>query len=105
MPTAKPAAVIDAFTATLGRINAAALLEYRRLTVAESAVLINPLFPSYVAIAATNHRFVRVGPPPDQPDSTTGPWTPCAGPCAASQSSAALISATSSVNDASGASV
>lgn len=44
-------------------------------------------------------------PPADQPDSTTLPVIPCSAPCAASQSSAAWISATISVSVASGVSV
>src|SRR6185437_15539502 len=50
------------------------------------------------------HSAVRC-PPADQPDSTTFPLMPCAGPCAASQFSAASISAAISLSDASGASV
>jgi len=59
MPTAKKAAVIDDLTDKLGRINAAALIEYRGLTVAEIGDLRNQLRPRDVEITVTKNTLLR----------------------------------------------
>jgi len=59
MPTAKKAAVIDDLTDKLGRINAAALIEYRGLTVAEIGELRTQLRPRDIEIAVTKNTLLR----------------------------------------------
>jgi len=59
MPTAKKAAVIDELTEKLGRINAAALIEYRGLTVAEIGELRGQLRPSNVEVQVTKNTLLR----------------------------------------------
>jgi len=59
MPTAKKGAVIDELTEKLGRINAAALIEYRGLTVAEIGELRGQLRPSNVEVQVTKNTLLR----------------------------------------------
>lgn len=59
MPTAKKAATIDQLTEKLGRINAAALIEYRGLTVAEIGALRTDLRKSNVELQVTKNTLLR----------------------------------------------
>ncbi len=59
MPTAKKAAVIDELTDKLGRINAAALIEYRGLTVAEIGALRAQLRQRDVELTVTKNTLLR----------------------------------------------
>lgn len=59
MPTAKKAAVIDELSEKLGRINAAALIEYRGLTVAEIGELRTQLRPSDVEVQVAKNTLLR----------------------------------------------
>ncbi len=59
MPTAKKAAVIDDLADKLGRINAAALIEYRGLTVAEIGDLRTQLRQRDVELTVTKNTLLR----------------------------------------------
>jgi len=59
MPTAKKAAVIDDLTEKLGRINAAALIEYRGLTVDEIGDLRTQLRQRDVELTVTKNTLLR----------------------------------------------
>ncbi len=59
MPTAKKGAVIDELAEKLSRINAAALIEYRGLTVAEIGELRGQLRPSNVEVQVTKNTLLR----------------------------------------------
>ena len=59
MPTAKKAAVIEELTDKLGRINAAALIEYRGLNVAEISDLRNQLRQRDVELQVTKNTLLR----------------------------------------------
>lgn len=59
MPTAKKAAVIEDLTDKLGRINAAALIEYRGLTVAEIGDLRNQLRQREIELQVTKNTLLR----------------------------------------------
>src|SRR5579875_1486045 len=59
MPTAKKAAVIEELTDKLGRINAAALIEYRGLNVAEISDLRNQLRRRDVELQVTKNTLLR----------------------------------------------
>jgi len=59
MPTAKKAAVIDELTEKLGRINAAALIEYRGLTVDEIGDLRTQLRQRDVELTVTKNTLLR----------------------------------------------
>ena len=59
MPTAKKAAVIEDLTEKLGRINAAALIDYRGLTVAEIGTLRTQLRERGVELQVTKNTLLR----------------------------------------------
>ena len=59
MPTAKKAAVIEELTDKLGRINAAALIEYRGLNVAEISDLRNQLRRREIELQVTKNTLLR----------------------------------------------
>lgn len=59
MPTAKKAAVIEDLTDKLGRINAAALIEYRGLTVAEISELRSQLRQREIELQVTKNTLLR----------------------------------------------
>ncbi len=59
MPTAKKAATIDQLTEKLGRINAAALIEYRGMSVAEIGSLRTDLRKSNVELQVTKNTLLR----------------------------------------------
>ena len=74
MPTAKKAAVIEELTDKLGRINAAALIEYRGLTVAEIGDLRTQLRQRDVELAGDQEHAAARGGAPQRHERT---WTTC----------------------------
>src|SRR5579864_8475245 len=59
MPTAQKAAIIEDLTEKLGRINAAALIDYRGLTVAEISALRGQLRQRDVELQVTKNTLLR----------------------------------------------